>query len=80
MAEITDEEFQSFQWCLVQCKYRVPLEITEIAVHYDRSSFPVCPRCKISIDREYQSYCDRCGQKLAWNLYYNDKVTIRCFP
>lgn len=28
--------------------------------------FPACPRCNLPVEREYQSYCDRCGQRLGW--------------
>ena len=30
------------------------------------SAFFLCPRCNITMEREYQSYCDRCGQRLGW--------------
>ena len=73
------EEAQPFQRCLEKRKYRIPLEVMEIVVHQDRCSYPICPRCSISIDREYQDYCDRCGQKLAWNLYFQDKAIIKYF-
>ena len=76
MAKTSDEEPQSFQRCSERRKYRIPLEITEIIVYRDRSSFPICPRCEISMDREYQGYCDRCGQRLAWNLYHKNRVKI----
>ncbi len=33
------------------------------------TSFPVCPRCRCSIERDYQSYCDSCGQKLNWDFF-----------
>lgn len=36
---------------------------------------PVCPNCTITLEREYQSYCDRCGQKLAWHKYHRGNVT-----
>ena len=74
MAKTSDEEPQPFRRCSERRKYRMPLEVTEIIVHYDRYSYPICPRCRISIDREYQGYCDRCGQKLAWNLYHKNRV------
>ena len=32
----------------------------------EQTYFPVCPRCFIDLEREYQAFCDRCGQKLAW--------------
>lgn len=79
MSEKIDDGSQSFQRCSERRKYRIPLEVTEIIVYQDRSSFAICPRCRISIDREYQGHCDRCGQKLAWSLYYRDKVTINYF-
>jgi predicted amidophosphoribosyltransferase len=28
--------------------------------------FPVCPRCQLTIERDYQGFCDRCGQCLEW--------------
>lgn len=30
------------------------------------TAFPVCPRCGHSMGREYQSFCECCGQKLSW--------------
>ena len=37
-------------------------------------SFPVCPACRVTIEREYQSYCDRCGQRLGWKHYKTAEV------
>lgn len=54
--------------------YRTPLDVTQIFVTFDDESFPICPRCGISLDREYQSYCDRCGQKLSWRRFSRAKV------
>ncbi len=28
--------------------------------------YPVCPQCGLTLDREYQVFCDRCGQRLMW--------------
>ena len=39
------------------------------------SYFPVCPGCGITLEREYQNYCDRCGQQLNWN-HFNDAEVI----
>ena len=33
------------------------------------TAFPVCPNCEHTLEREYQNYCDRCGQRLDWNSY-----------
>lgn len=49
--------------------YRMPLAVTKIREFTISGCYPVCPRCDNSLDREYQAYCDRCGQKLGWFLY-----------
>lgn len=33
------------------------------------TSFPLCPHCRISLEREFQSFCDRCGQRLDWKHF-----------
>lgn len=33
------------------------------------TTFPICPKCDCTFEREYQSFCDRCGQKLDWSGY-----------
>lgn len=37
------------------------------------ASFPLCPACKTTLEREYQPYCDRCGCKLNWQKYSTAK-------
>ena len=32
------------------------------------SLYPVCPRCNNTIKRQYQAFCDRCGQRLDWSF------------
>lgn len=54
--------------------YRIPISVTEILKFSNGYAFPVCPRCKITLEREYQAYCDRCGQCLDWNDFENAKV------
>ena len=53
--------------------YRVPLLVTKV-IAYANTTYPVCPRCAVSLDREYMSFCDRCGQKLNWDLFGYAKV------
>jgi len=55
--------------------YRIPRRVKQMTVLKNGESYPVCPRCDISIDREYMSFCDRCGQCLSWKRYPN--VAIR---
>lgn len=33
------------------------------------TSYPICPRCDCTLDREYMQYCDRCGQRLSWERF-----------
>ena len=49
-----------------------PLPVTQTMVFpaiLDQPSYPVCPNCRLTLEREYQNYCDRCGQHLDWSRY-----------
>ena len=48
--------------------FRRPLSITEMWVGR-RERFYICPRCRVTLEREFMSYCDRCGQCLDWKQY-----------
>lgn len=56
-----------------QLSYRLSMPVT----HYRRcptnsesyTTFPVCPRCGCSLERDYQAFCDNCGQRLNWAAY-----------
>lgn len=58
---------------LLSPTYRIPLTVTEIHIYRDRSSYPLCPRCKSTLAREYQRFCDRCGQRLSWYQFDDAK-------
>lgn len=52
--------------------YRIPMPVTEVRRFQGRSgfiAFPVCPHCGQTMEREFQSYCDRCGQCLDWERF-----------
>ena len=36
--------------------------------------FPKCPRCGSTMEREYQRFCDRCGQRLSWRDFDDAEV------
>ncbi len=62
--------------------FRSPMPVTQIrcfrySYPYGHTGFPVCPRCGITMEREYQAYCDRCGQCLNWKDF--PKVAV-IFP
>ena len=36
---------------------------------YSTTSYYICPRCNVTMEREFIAYCDRCGQCLNWKNY-----------
>lgn len=54
------------------CSYRRPLLVRELMifpVKPEPYGYYVCPRCRITVEREFMLYCDRCGQHLDWSRY-----------
>lgn len=49
--------------------YRTPIPVSKILWFKKNYAFPICPRCNVTLDREYQSFCDRCGQRLDWKKF-----------
>ena len=51
--------------------YRHPMSVTEVFYYVDSligpTTYPICPRCGVTVEREFQSFCDRCGQALDWD-------------
>ncbi len=57
--------------------YRVPMEVSTIRVlgrGAGADSYPVCPRCECTLEREYQLFCDRCGQALNWKHFGRARI------
>lgn len=50
-------------------RYRLPMQVAEVMVLIHGESYPVCPRCGCTMDREYMNFCDRCGQRLDWERF-----------
>ena len=46
--------------------YRRPMAVRRSRVFPNGECYPVCPQCNLTLEREYQTYCDRCGQRLLW--------------
>ena len=53
-----------------ELSFRRPMAVTEV-VYLSRigDSFSLCPRCRLTMDREYMHFCDRCGQRLDWTNF-----------
>lgn len=56
--------------------FRTPMRVTALYLLRDKFGYPICPRCGSPLDREYQAYCDRCGQYLSWERYGVDTIVI----
>lgn len=54
--------------------YRIPMQIKLYMLHWWRDCYPICPRCEISLERDFLGYCYHCGQKLGW-----DRLNEVCF-
>lgn len=54
--------------------YRIPMPVKEMIQYKNGDCYPVCPRCGVSMEREYVHFCDRCGQRLAWNDFEYARV------
>lgn len=57
--------------------YRQPMQVRELARYRSGGTFPVCPQCGSALEREYQRYCDRCGQRLGWRDLRRAQVVER---
>lgn len=54
--------------------YRMELLIKEAVVFPNDFIYYVCPKCHMTLEREFMSYCSRCGQHSCWNEYKKSKV------
>lgn len=61
-------DFLPLFWVLLS--YRTPMKMQELLIYScgpNRTSYFRCPRCATTLDREYMSFCNHCGQSLDWN-------------
>ena len=66
---------------LILIGWRVPMLVTELKVFPEcrgQPAYYVCPRCGLSMEREFMSFCDCCGQWLDWRTYQNVKIICFC--
>lgn len=59
----------SFTFAVNAISYRMPMPVIQVLQLKGGDQYPICPRCNSSFEREYSNYCDRCGQRLVWNLF-----------
>lgn len=58
----------------LEMSFRVPMPVAQIRLFHPDGAFPVCPQCGISMEREYQNFCEYCGQRLDWKRYKKAQV------
>lgn len=60
--------------CLIfQFGFRQQMPVAEIMVYSDGTAYYICPRCHVTMDREFVDFCDCCGQHLSWKNYRKAK-------
>ena len=59
-----------------EAAFRRPMAIVAIKQFGSGETYPVCPRCRITMEREYQNFCDRCGQALDWRQYAHAGILL----
>ena len=55
-----------------QLAFRRPMRVTQILLLQTSSGpmgYALCPKCGVSLEREYVGFCDHCGQMLDWSSY-----------
>ena len=57
-----------------ELSYRIPRRVRAVLEIKDGDNYSICPKCKCTMERDYQSFCDRCGQKLNWDYFEKAKV------
>lgn len=60
-----------------QLLYRHAMAVVEIHMFpqcHGAPAYPVCPRCRRTMEREYMPFCSRCGQKLDWRCFQYARV------
>lgn len=57
--------------------FRSAMPVREIVLYRSGDAYPLCPQCGLPLEREYQSFCDRCGQRLDWAGYGRALIVTR---
>ena len=59
---------------LLSPTYRWPIRVKVVCSYKWGVIFPLCPRCGTTMERVYQLFCDRCGQRLNWSGFDDVEV------
>ncbi|MBQ8227688.1 MAG: hypothetical protein IJZ88_01605 [Clostridia bacterium] len=50
------------------------MAVNKVVVFKRGFTYPICPRCQVTLEREYVHYCDRCGQCLCWSGFSKAEI------
>ena len=59
--------------------FRVPMSVNTVRRYSacpDLFTYPLCPRCNLPMEREYQCFCDHCGQALDWTGFSKAVIVL----
>lgn len=75
---IDKKVYKRLQKIIGLLEYKSPMTISEYllysnpfynhdkTLHSQYFASPLCPRCRLPTERDYQRYCTGCGQRLKW--------------
>lgn len=49
--------------------YQIPMKVKKVCSYKWGADFPKCPKCGSTMERDFQRFCDRCGQRLNWSEF-----------
>ena len=76
LLELTDRASDEQSTAL---SFRTPMRVLAVRRYSacpELSTYPLCPRCNLPMEREYQHYCDHCGQALNWKGFSRAAVVF----
>ena len=44
---------------------------------FNKTGYAICPNCGYGLEREYQRYCEVCGQILGWKKFSRGDITVQ---
>ena len=77
MRAVMERQGKSLAEFSEELSFRISLQVTEMVLYSSGDTYPLCPKCRTPLDREYQHFCDRCGQRLDWSKYERALVVTR---
>lgn len=69
----------AWEFLMFFAKFRFEYPVTEIMIFQSaqgKTGYYVCPRCRMTLEREFMNYCDRCGQRLGWKDYKKSQENL----